>query len=217
MSQTSPEFTITPVAFQPLFSACVPTDGAAKLGVTTPKGSLRDLDMVWNVPDVLTWDVQFNNPLGESQLEIKRRKGVFSSMGSKTVNIHKDENSALVVDDLVLPILDSEFPCLLSGYWPASWLTILRPVTETRLPQKTGFMLAGEDDQRRMSLTATIDQDAKHLDSCVEMQWGGFWIFFRRNSRICLQRTSSEYQVTIEGPAGISCALDSRFIILMIS
>lgn len=198
MERRGDETIVSQIAYQPLFSACSPTDGAALLSLKGGSINIAGLEMVWNIPNDATWDMQFNSPLGDTQMEVARRNGFFVAKGLKELELRRNSDGALMVGDITLPVLDHEFPCLVSGHWPASWLRILR---EVKGPKGQDLRLAGDDGLRSLSLSAAIDPRAKSVNSCTDIRWGGFLGLFRHESRVCLKRWSSGYSVNIDGPS----------------
>lgn len=185
------------VALQPLFSRCVPGDGAAQFSLEGGGRRISGIDIVWNFQSERDWDIQFNNPLGESQVEISQKKDGLFLTGIDNLSISRDRDGFITIEKEKLPIRDYELSCLLSGLWPVTWLEFM-----SEGGSGNGLRLFGRDEEREISLDAAVESNAKTINSCSVIQWGGILGFFKKRSKICIRRVPGlAYKVDLSGPS----------------
>ncbi len=187
---------VLPVAIQPLFSACTPTDGTAQFSANLDGSFINGLDLVWNIPSDNNWDIQLNTPAGDSQLEISKKSDSFSVSGDIKPDLKLDSQNRLYINGYMTPFFASEFPCLLAGNWPVKWLRFLRSTTGHSKSLKLNF--TGQDDGRDFAVsTESISQ--QRIQSCATIAWGGFLGFFKKSVKTCIVLTTGSYSVEIGG------------------
>ena len=187
-----------PVAIQPLFSSCFPSDGAAQFNLKGKDKNISGVEIVWNTPAEETWDIQFNTLLGDTQMEMRKRAEKFEVLGRSDVQISRDNAGVLTVNGARLPLLDAELPCLLAGHWPVSWLKLMGKRSQGG---QSPLHLIGGDSLRTFDLTASVSQGARTIDSCSVVEWGGFLGLFKHSSKVCIKRWSGGYSVSVDGPS----------------
>lgn len=201
LRSTSPgAVVVAPVALQPLFAACTPTDGSVQLSLIGGGRNIPGIEMVWSMPSDSEWDIQFNSVIGETQLEIQRRRSVFIVPGGQDISIERESSGALVVNDLRIPVLDTELPCILNGKWPVGWLN-LTSTSRSSSGAKSIHRMVGGDNLRTFEIESTVSDGAHVIDSCTVIKWGGFLHLFRHSSRVCLKRWTGGYSVNMVGPS----------------
>ncbi|MCX6125669.1 MAG: hypothetical protein NTV34_13125 [Proteobacteria bacterium] len=187
------------LALQPLFSACIPGDGSAQFSLVGAGKTVSGVELVWNFIKVDYWDVQFNSIIGETQLEMSRRKSLYETKGIAEIKLSHDSAGFLIVDERPIPLKEEEISCFLAGRWPVTWLTFLR---EASSGVSGKYLYRGDDGMRGIVLTASVSPDARSLGSCAVIQWGGVLGVFRHKSQICLTRTSGgNYSAELLGPS----------------
>lgn len=186
-----------PVAVQPMFASCAPSDGEVQLSVQGKETNISGITVVWNIPDEQSWDIQFNSPMGDTRLALQRKNGQFSTVGDLQLSVGVDSIGFMMFNDHLLPLQDKELPCVLAGRWPVTWLDFLQRVDRSR----TQFKLYGHDDIRSIGISTSIGGDGRATDSCAVIQWGGFLGLFRHEAELCMKRSPGSFSAELKGPS----------------
>ncbi|MCX6117045.1 MAG: hypothetical protein NT027_05865 [Proteobacteria bacterium] len=183
-----------PIVIQPIFSECVPNDGAAQFYGNFDGKIISSLDLVWNTPAKDHWDLQLNTPAGDSRLELQRRGTSIGIQGDITPAMRINESGILNIEGYDLPIFADELPCILAGQWPHTWTKILfRPA---RSKKSSTLKFYGFDKFRDIHLDIDLT-DIKVIKSCTKFEWGGFWGFFKKSAQVCVKKGQGQYSVDI--------------------
>lgn len=186
-----------PVAIQPMFASCSPSDGEVQMSVQGRDTHINGINVVWNIPDERTWEIQFNSPMGDTRLALQRKNGQFSTIGDIQLEVGVDSRGFIAFNDHLLPLQDNELPCVLAGRWPVTWLDFLQRVDRSR----TQFKLLGHDDVRTIGVTTSMDNDGGAAESCAVIQWGGFLGLFRHEAELCMKRSSGGFTAELKAPS----------------
>lgn len=186
-----------PIAIQPLFASCSPSDGEVQLGIEGKNIHVTGISAVWNIPDERTWDIQFNSPMGDTRLALHRKNGQFSAVGDVQLTIDTDRRGFMTVNEHLLPLRDSELPCVLGGRWPVEWFQFLRKEQKSQGSLK----LAGQDDVRNIDLVTTFSNDGHGVESCAVIEWGGFLGLFKHSAELCIRRANGSFNAELKGPS----------------
>jgi hypothetical protein len=192
--------TVLPVVFQPLFLNCTPSDRDASLNVSMNGTRIFSSEVVWNIPDDRSADLQFNSVLGDTIFQLSRSQPEWKITGSDGLVISEAKNRVIKVNKIELPIFANEIGCLLSGTWPVTWLRFLSLSRQS----DGSFLLMGSDELRgiEVSMKVTQTQNSERQDdiqSCATLRWGGFLGFFKNKMLICREQTKNGRLLTITG------------------
>ena len=135
--------------------------------------------------------------MGDTRLALHRKNGLFSTTGDISLAIEADRRGFMKFNDHLLPLRDSELPCVLAGRWPVSWFQFLHK-TESFAGR---LKLIGQDDVRSIDLLTTYANDGRGVDSCAVIQWGGFLGLFKHTAELCLKRASGTFNAELKGPS----------------
>lgn len=186
-----------PIAIQPFFASCSPSDGEVQLSIDGKSTHVSSINVVWNIPNERSWEMQFNTPMGDTRLALHRKNGAFSAEGDIQLAINTDQRGFVLVNEHQLPLKDSELPCVLGGKWPVQWLQFLRK--SENAPGR--LSLNGYDDVRDIDIGTTYSNDGRVANSCAVIQWGGFLGMFKHSAELCIKRIPGSYQAELKAPA----------------
>lgn len=186
-----------PIVIQPLFASCSPSDGEVQLAIEGETIHISSINAVWNIPNENSWEMQFNSPMGDTRLALHRKNGQFSTTGELKLAIDTDRRGFMTFNDHLLPLKDSELPCVLAGRWPVGWLQFLHKSESTAGKLK----LLGQDNVRSIDLLTTFGNDGRGVDSCAVIQWGGFLGLFKHSAELCLKRSPGAFNAELKGPS----------------
>jgi hypothetical protein len=186
-----------PVVYLPIFAPCEPQDQEVELSVTELDRRIFTGGLVIATQANGLISVQLNSVLGDTIFDAKRSNDLWATNGKFVISINETKQGKLEIDGHELPIQSNELGCLVSGYWPMRWISILN-LTEDK-DQK--IELRGTDEQRSLNLNLklTTNKDgsvSSNIKSCAMLQWGGIFGFFRRSVQLC--RTQSDQLVDMQ-------------------
>lgn len=189
-----------PVVYQPLFNHCSPLDGDATLIVKKDDATLFSSAMVWTVNAQNDAEFQFNSPVGDTIFQLSRKNRRWMVSGSVDLSISENDHGVLMIDGHELPLLSEELGCVLSGAWPASWLSFLD--LETRGSEN--LALRGQTGSREIFVNLTLPgisslTSASDTGTCAVIKWGGFLGLWRRTLNICREKIRSEVKMKMSG------------------
>ena len=189
-----------PVIFQPLFSACHPIDHEASLRITKLGNSVFSSNVVWSFENGKKSEIQFNGPLGDTLLHVKRDGGAWTVSGAGDMRVGESPQGTLSVDGRDIPLRSDEIGCVLSGVWPSDWLSSLS--VSAKGPASIG--LTGSDDLRRVDVDILLRNasDGFHssdIKSCAMLTWGGVLGLFRRVATICREQKANSVSMRLSG------------------
>jgi hypothetical protein len=189
-----------PVIFQPLFSACYPIDREASLRITKLGSNVFSSNVVWSFETAKKAEIQFNGPLGDTQLQVKRDERAWVVSGAGDLRIGESSQGTLSVDGHDIPLKSDEIGCVLSGVWPNEWLATLNVADKGPV----SIQLSGADELRHVDLDISLRKvaDGFHssdIKSCAVLTWGGFMGMFRRAATICRERKADSVSMRLSG------------------
>lgn len=186
-----------PVVYQPMFRACAPIDREANLTISEDGSRIFGAAMVWSFPSPAHADIQLNSPLGDTITQFTRNGSHWTVSGADGVVISETSSGALSVGGYEIPIKSDEVGCILSGVWPANWLTDL----DATVSSSASLSLSGKDNLRKIVLdintaTGTTQFRSDDIRSRVMLEWGGLFGFFRRS--VLIERISSKGVISMQ-------------------
>jgi hypothetical protein len=189
-----------PVIFQPLFSACHPIDREASLRITRLGNNVFSSSVVWSFENGKKAEIQFNGPLGDTLLQVKRDGSVWTVSGAGDMRVGESPQGTLSIDGRDIPLKSDEIGCVLSGVWPSDWLSSLS-VTEKG---PASIELTGSDDLRRVDVDILLrnPSDGFHssdIKSCAVLTWGGVLGLFKRVATICREQKANSVSMKLAG------------------
>ena len=157
-------------------------------------------NVVWSFESKKIAEIQFNGPLGDSLLEVKRDENTWSVSGAGDLRIGESPRGSLSVDGHDIPLKSDEIGCVLSGVWPSSWLLSLT-VTEKG---PASIELSGADALRRVDVDISLRKVAggfhsSDIKSCAVLTWGGVMGLFKRAATICRERKGDSVSMRLTG------------------
>ena len=189
-----------PVVFQPLFRACAPSENEASLTISKDGARVFSSQVVWSFQSARKAAIQVNTPMGETIYEISRNNQVWDSTSSSKLNIFESSSGVLNVEGYDVPLKSDEIGCILSGVWPAEWLSSMTVIkssaSELRLQGADGFREVHVDVSRRVSDALFRKSEIK---SCATLEWGGVWKLFKKSVRICRDQVNDGISMRVSG------------------
>lgn len=191
---------LVPVVFQPLFRACAPIENEAALTLSKDGARVFSSQVVWSFQSPRKATIQFNTPMGDTVYEISRNNQIWESTSASKLNIFESSSGVLNVEGYDIPLKSDEVGCVLSGVWPAEWLSSMAVIkssaSELRLQGADRFREVHVDVSRRVSDAPFRNSEIK---SCATLEWGGVWRLFQKSVRICRDQVNDGINMRVSG------------------
>ena len=191
---------LVPVVFQPLFRACAPIENEAALIISKDGARVFSSQVVWSFQSARKAAIQVNTPMGDTIYEISRNNQIWDSTSVSKLNVFESSSGVLNVEGHDIPLKSDEIGCVLSGVWPAEWLSSMAvnksSASELRLQGADGFRDVHVDVSRRVSDAPFRNSEIK---SCATLEWGGLWMLFRKSVRICRDQVNDGINMRVSG------------------
>jgi hypothetical protein len=111
--------------------------------------------VVWSFQSLRKAAIQVNTPMGDTIYEISRNNQIWDSTSVSKLNVFESSSGVLNVEGHDIPLKSDEIGCVLSGVWPAEWLSSMAvnnsSASELRLQGADGFRDVHVDVSRRVS------------------------------------------------------------------
>ncbi len=199
-TMVNPEPASVPVVFQSMFRDCEQSDGEATLRITAVDQTAFSASLVWNFRPQHVADIQMNSPLGDTLLEISGRGIHWTTKGPRSFTITETKSGVVAIDGYDLPLHSDELSCVIAGFWPAQWLSVLH-ISEQR---GRYLRMVGHDDLREIDVALTLLNAGESprlgdIKSCAVLKWGGFLGFFRKEGVLCRERIVDGVVMRLDG------------------
>jgi hypothetical protein len=162
-----------PAVMEPLFTKCLPGDGASSMQLFEDGKLLGSVDAEWVAKANGDWDIEVTNTVGQSVLKLVRRGDGIASSGTLAAKAPKfgvRPSGFLDVDGHLVAVKASEVPCFLGFGFPRSWLKIADGMSVGEHETTVSF----DDAVRDIEVDAKGLGDRKEASACAVLTWRKF-------------------------------------------
>lgn len=185
-----------PAVLDPLFTPCLPGDGATTLQVYDGGQLLGSGEAEWLAKPQGDWDVEVSNTVGQTMMKLSRRPHVLRADGKLASRLPKlgiTDKGFLEVDGHLIGLKVDEVPCLLNFGLPRGWMNQAYGLEQSDRRTVVRF----EDSVRTMRVTATDLGNRQKERVCTELRWRTF-LWFHDQLTWC-QAPSGKREATLTG------------------